>query len=410
MSQDWKIFAQGITASIRTQNGQNLGGWLQLTGSKRRSQLAQLGGQLRGVDADQLVRSQPQLNDAVFGPVIAGMVAASIAISNGDFEAAYRNVKNSFAAFVDFFSSKESSNNWALPTLRVLSEDLKNTAVMAEQATKDAGCLRDAVNELSSRAFTNIYRDRTAITEPQSKRHGIFIIANTLFKLYFKMNTLQLCNKLIGNVESSKPMMDNLHLFPAIDIATYKYYVGRLKSFEDKYDEAREALRLALQLTPLSEVHNRQRILACLVPIEMTFGILPTMVLAQRYGFHEYYYLGQAVRMGDLGTFNELLEANRVALIHHGVYLVLEHVRNIVYRNLLRRIFLLQDQNTRINLLDVQEAFVAVQQRISLEEVECVVANLIYQGHIKGYISHKLKILVVSKDNAFPLSSIVTKV
>lgn len=87
MSQDWKIFAQGITASIRTQNGQNLGGWLQLTGSKRRSQLAQLGGQLRGVDADQLVRSQPQLNDAVFGPVIAGMVAASIAISNGDFEA-----------------------------------------------------------------------------------------------------------------------------------------------------------------------------------------------------------------------------------------------------------------------------------------------------------------------------------
>lgn len=64
-------------------------------------------------------------------------------------------------------------------------------------------------------------------------------------------------------------MMDNLHLFPAIDIATYKYYVGRLKSFEDKYDEAREALRLALQLTPLSEVRNRQRILACLVPIEV---------------------------------------------------------------------------------------------------------------------------------------------
>lgn len=87
MSQDWKIFAQGITASLRTQNGQNLGGWLQLTGSKRRSQLAQLGGQLRGVDADQLVRSQPMLNDAVFGPVIVGMVAASIAVSNGDFEA-----------------------------------------------------------------------------------------------------------------------------------------------------------------------------------------------------------------------------------------------------------------------------------------------------------------------------------
>lgn len=141
--------------------------------------------------------------------------------------------------------------------------------LQTEQATKDSTCLRDAVNELSSRAFTNIYRDRTSISESNSKRHGIFIIANTLFKLYFRMNTLQLCNKLIGNVESSKPMMDNLHLFPPIDIATYKYYVGRLKTFEDKFDEAREALRLALQLTPLSEVRNRQRILACLVPIEV---------------------------------------------------------------------------------------------------------------------------------------------
>jgi hypothetical protein len=223
------------------------------------------------------------------------------------------------------------------------------------------------------------------------------------------MNTLQLCNKLIGNVESSKPMMDNMHLFPAIDIATYKYYIGRLKSFEDKYDEARDALRLSLQLTPMSEVRNRQRILVCLVPIEMTFGILPQATLAQRYGFHDYYHMGQAVRVGDLATFNDILENNRVAFIHHGVYLVLEHVRSIVYRNLLRRLFLLQDQNTRINLLDVQIALEVVGQSISIEEVECIVANLIYQGHIKGYISHKLKILVVSKDNAFPINNVIIK-
>lgn len=141
----------------------------------------------------------------------------------------------------------------------------------------------------------------------------------------------------------------------------------------------------------------------------MTFGILPTTVLAQRYGFFEYYYIGQAVSVGDLATFNNLLEENRVAFIHHGVYLVLEQVRNIVYRNLLRRLFLVQDQDSRINLLDVQTALSAVGQNITLEEVECIVANLIYQGHVKGYIHHNKKILVVSKSNAFPISSIVCK-
>lgn len=36
------------------------------------------------------------------------------------------------------------------------------------------------------------------------------------------------------------------------------------------------------------------------------------------------------------------------------------------------------------------------------DEVECIVANLIAKGYIKGYLSHKLQTLVVSKERAFP--------
>jgi hypothetical protein len=36
------------------------------------------------------------------------------------------------------------------------------------------------------------------------------------------------------------------------------------------------------------------------------------------------------------------------------------------------------------------------------DELECILANLIYQGYVKGYISHQLKVLVVSAKNAFP--------
>ena len=36
------------------------------------------------------------------------------------------------------------------------------------------------------------------------------------------------------------------------------------------------------------------------------------------------------------------------------------------------------------------------------DETACIIANLIYDGRIKGYISHQHQKLVVSKQNAFP--------
>jgi hypothetical protein len=37
-----------------------------------------------------------------------------------------------------------------------------------------------------------------------------------------------------------------------------------------------------------------------------------------------------------------------------------------------------------------------------LEQVECIVANLISQGALKGYISHERRIVVLSNKEAFP--------
>lgn len=36
------------------------------------------------------------------------------------------------------------------------------------------------------------------------------------------------------------------------------------------------------------------------------------------------------------------------------------------------------------------------------DEIECILANLINQKYIRGYISHKMKTLVVSEAAAFP--------
>jgi COP9 signalosome complex subunit 12 len=41
-------------------------------------------------------------------------------------------------------------------------------------------------------------------------------------------------------------------------------------------------------------------------------------------------------------------------------------------------------------------------EEVEQEEAECFVANMIYKGFMKGYISHEQQIVVLSKNNAFP--------
>ena len=39
---------------------------------------------------------------------------------------------------------------------------------------------------------------------------------------------------------------------------------------------------------------------------------------------------------------------------------------------------------------------------IDTDEVHCILANLIYEGHIKGYISLQHQKLIISKQKPFP--------
>jgi hypothetical protein len=39
---------------------------------------------------------------------------------------------------------------------------------------------------------------------------------------------------------------------------------------------------------------------------------------------------------------------------------------------------------------------------MDVEEAECYVANMIYKGFIRGYISHEKQMVVLAQTNSFP--------
>ena len=189
---------------------------------------------------------------------------------------------------------------------------------------------------------------------------------------------------------------------------TYRFYVGRLRIFEDQYDKARECFTYALRNCPLRETRNRQRILAHLVPVNMSFGILPTDELLHRYNLSEFRELAHAIRVGDIRGFNEAMQEHERKFIRFGLYLVLEKAKWIVYRNLFKRLYLVQGTH-QLQLAKFETVLHNMGEEVDLDEIECILANLIYMGRIKGYLSHEKRVLVVSKKDPFPASATIIR-
>ena len=140
----------------------------------------------------------------------------------------------------------------------------------------------------------------------------------------------------------------------------------------------------------------------------MCLGVMPRKLLETKYGLGELYAIGESVKRGDLGKFNELLTTHQSSFVRIGVYLVLEQVKVIAYRNIFKRIYILTN-STRLNLQVFESVMNWLHEQVDLNEIECILSNLIFQNRVKGYISHQKRFLIVSKTEPFPTSVIVKK-
>ena len=248
----------------------------------------------------------------------------------------------------------------------------------------------------------------------RDKKRAALDIVNLSIKIYFKLNTLRLCKNLIKTVESKQfPAFDS---FPVAQRVTYKFYMGRLSVFDDKYEEAETALSYALKHCHRIADGNKAKILKYLVPVALLLGRLPSAALRQSYPevLAPYDPLIQALRTGDVALFHSTMTTQQTRFIQDGTYLLLEKLQLAVVRRLLRRVWRIHasmadpSKAAQIPLGRFQRALAWGGWGWGMDEVECVTANLIYRRYVKGYISHKNKVMVVSKNEPFPpLNSIV---
>lgn len=408
-----------VGSAIAQQDGEALAEALQQISSSRSN--AALIAQLTAGRIDVRALSSSVL-DRPYDEMLAAQLDSLVAIHCNDHVKAYSHQERACTSFHSVF---EKDTSWSLPAMHRLDLLLRMAAVRADAALKmsaagggdnreySVGVLarREAPQEAAVRvlqkSFTICISDRAPLEV--SKKWGTLHVINNLFKIYFQLNKLTLCKNLIKAVDgpgfpkalNGEELMGRS--FPMAQLVTYHYFVGRLSLLNSQFGVAEGHLSFAFRNCPAASEKNKRLILRYLVPVRLVLGKFASKELLTKYDLPQFVPLCHAVHRGDLRLFERQLDDYQHLFIRHGSYLLVERAKTIAYRNFFRRVYSLHPEGTtKLDVAMLKRCLDATGVNLDHDEIECVLANLIYKGYIKGYLSHQHGKLVVGKTNAFP--------
>ncbi|OWM83164.1 hypothetical protein CDL15_Pgr011846 [Punica granatum] len=327
-------------------------------------------------DANRLIKQSDKHSQ--FGEIVVPLFRSLQNYRLGNLVDAYNAYEKAANAFIQEFRNWDSA--WALEALYVIAYEIR---VLAERADRELASGGKSPEKLKG-AGSFLMKVFGVLAGKGPKRVGALYVTCQLFKIYFKLGTVHLCRSVIRSIETVRDFEE----FP-------------------KRDKADHKLSYALtHCNPQSEANIRM-ILKYLIPVKLSIGILPQDCLLQKYNLVEYRNVVLALRRGDLRLLRTALEEHEDRFLRSGVYLVLEKLELQVYQRLLKKIYIIQKQRDpsrahQMKLEVIVRALKWLKIDMDLDEVECIVAILIYKNLVKGYFAHKSKVVVLSKQDPFP--------
>lgn len=342
-------------------------------------------------DANRLIKQ--------FGEIIVPLFRSLQSYRLGHLVESYQAFEKSANAFLQEFRNWESA--WALDALYVISYEIR---VLAERADRELASMGKPPEKLKG-AGSFLMKVFGVLAGKGPKRVGALYVTCQLFKIYFKLGTVNLCRSVIRSIETAR--IFDFEEFPVRDKVTYMYYTGRLEVFNENFPAADQKLSYALTHCNPHKEANIRMILKYLIPVKLSIGILPRISLLERYNLREYSNVVLALKRGDLRLLRLALQEHEDRFLRSGVYLVLEKLELQVYQRLIKKIYIIQKQKDpskahQVKLEVIAKALKWLEIDMDLDEVECIISILIYKNLVKGYFAHKSKVAVLSKQDPFP--------
>lgn len=363
------------------------------------------------------------------------LVAGQNSNSKTSWTTVYEAWKDTLSALIRGYTN-HGFEAWTIPCLYVAAKHLRLYAIKADMQRNNSNPnentgtsfqddfdpeseknqkLEDCARQLN-RIFTICLSDRAPLEE--SRKWGIYYVINLLFKTYFKLNSASLSKNVLKALTAGRGDMPALSTFPKSQQVTFKYYEGVLQFLEENYTEAEKHLTEALNLCHKDAMRNKELILTYLIPCHLiTTHTLPSQKLLEPYPRLQKLFLPlcRCIKKGELHAFDLALQEGEDEFVKRRIYLTLERGRDVALRNLLRKVFLAggfeepkepgekQVRRTRVPVAEFAAAIsLGSQETLDTDEVECLLSNMIYKNHMKGYIARERGIVVLSKAGAFP--------
>ncbi|OAA61505.1 PCI domain-containing protein [Cordyceps fumosorosea ARSEF 2679] len=268
--------------------------------------------------------------------------------------------------------------------------DLTRKLRSAAPGDEDKASVAESSAEIIQKIFTTCLNDRSnpRASPPVGRRAGVYMFANLVLKLLFacKRGT-NLARIVFSNVAAASP---RLAAYPAAQRVAFLYYLGRFNLANGHARRAALCLEAAYLQTPPVFQRHRTAILTYLIPANVLLGRFPSRTrllarpeaaptLAPVFG-----PLCDALRKGNFPAFQAHVAAHERWLLARGLLpLLSSRLRPLLWRALSRRAFLLTPRRLRPN-----EGLVWGNAEVTYEDVEMVVAALVQQGLLHGFVAH----------------------
>ncbi|SNX83232.1 related to protein that forms a complex with Thp3p [Melanopsichium pennsylvanicum] len=298
-----------------------------------------------------------------------------------------------------FFSLSETT--WFIPSFRFFASSLVALAMAVDQRT-DAVQKRkttDAAGRLS-KAAGMAGNDRSQARGSETKRAAALMLANLSFKAYFKLNNTRLCETVLGSVENALKLNRTFsrnngiqddsgeRCYSKADRVAYRYYLGRLRLFQHNIRAASTHLRWAFDNCTLKNLRNKRAILIPLVATYLILGRYPETALLDAANLTPIFGgLTYCLKSGQAAAALEELDRHMDWLRVRGLYLILREKLQASSA----------PPTLRLDMLLSAARMAWRDSSLQAEDVEAIVASMIDQGFIKGYILHSKAMLVLQK-------------
>lgn len=396
-------YLESVTQAIETKNGLELAKHLKKTPDSVTLRLIE---ELRRIRTpDTWVLSQNTSLDADWKNTVGGHLLACLCDANNDHQGALKAQNKCIDSFHKIFKKE---TNWLLPALYTIVHDLKTFASKADAVIRKQGGkvenLEGAVRDVFMPLFRTCLSDSRQTSTANSKVMAGLRIVNYCFASYYELNTISLCKNLIKTVEGpgTPPIVD----YPISQQVTYYYYRGKLTLFGGEYRKAQVYLKDAFNMCKRTARKNKQLLLLYLIPVEMLLGRMPSLQLLRKYSLKQLVDIASALKSGDLRAYRKALQEHEDFFISRGLYMIMEKLRMVCFRNFFKKVASIVHNDSKNRLLLETHVLPLLhwlgETDVDIDEVECITANLIFNGFIKGYISHKHRCVVLSNKQPFP--------